>query len=226
MSERIRRMVNRPIGRDELREFLARLTSADWHFLRMYMILGFPTETTDDYAEFFEDLQSITPRYGGWLSVHVTPFRAMPATPGAVWPMDMADHRSTLSRYRGADHCFFGAGSSSDRIRCYEENIESLPTVALDVVLLRGDEGDAENVAGIARTKKFWSSSGSVKLATLSKAFDLDRLFGRFTWETLPTRYLRGPQKESTIRKLSERIDQADKLPAPHSSVDRDTNIS
>ena len=68
---------------------------------------------------------------------------------------------------------------------------EGLASVALDAVALRGTEADSENVARIARTRRFWAAKSDAKLATLAGCFDLDALFGEFTAETLPTRYLR-----------------------------------
>ena len=68
---------------------------------------------------------------------------------------------------------------------------ESLPTVMLSAIVWRGTEKDTENVRKIACSKKFWSASTAVKQATLEKYFDVGALFGEFTAETLPTRYLR-----------------------------------
>jgi len=42
----------------------------------------------------------------------------------------------------------------------------------------------------VACNRKFWNSNSTVKQATIEKYFDVDALFGRYTWDTLATRYL------------------------------------
>ena len=61
----------------------------------------------------------------------------------------------------------------------------------LSAIAHRGSVADAENIAKLCATKKFWSASSAVKELTLEKYFDMDKLFGAFTPETLPSRYLR-----------------------------------
>lgn len=72
---------------------------------------------------------------------------------------------------------------------------DSLPTVILSAIVWRGTEKDAENVRKIACAKKFWTSNSTVKQATLEKYFDVKNLFGEFTPEKLPTRYLKSYAK-------------------------------
>jgi hypothetical protein len=79
---------------------------------------------------------------------------------------------------------------------------ESLPTVILDSLVLRGVEDDSETIARLATSAKFRSASMSHKTAMLERHVDIARLFGTHTWDppspgtataglrTLPTRYL------------------------------------
>lgn len=67
---------------------------------------------------------------------------------------------------------------------------ESLPTVFQSAIVWRGDESDANSFAKVARSKKFAQADGPTKLATLEKYFDPDKLFGKFSPDDLPTRYL------------------------------------
>ena len=68
---------------------------------------------------------------------------------------------------------------------------ESLSTVIQSAIVWRGTEKDSENITKIARSKKFANASSRVKQATLEKYFDVKTLFGSYTRDTLPTRYLR-----------------------------------
>jgi len=68
---------------------------------------------------------------------------------------------------------------------------ESLPTVVLDALVLRGTEDDSEVIARLACSPKFRNGSTRHKTAILERHVDIDRLFGAYTWNDLPTRYLR-----------------------------------
>ena len=68
--------------------------------------------------------------------------------------------------------------------------IEGLPQIAMNAIVSRGTINDADNFVKVATSKKFRTASKAVKMATLEKYFDLDKIFGPFTPETLPTRWL------------------------------------
>ena len=68
---------------------------------------------------------------------------------------------------------------------------DSLATHALSMICHRGTEDDIDNVSKVATNRKFWRASAAVRIATLERYFDMARLFGAYTPETLPTRYLR-----------------------------------
>lgn len=67
---------------------------------------------------------------------------------------------------------------------------ESLPTVILDALVLRGVEDDSETIARLASSSKFHNASMQHRTAILERYVDVPRLFGAYTWETLPTWYL------------------------------------
>jgi hypothetical protein len=69
---------------------------------------------------------------------------------------------------------------------------DSLCSVVLDAVALRGVESDADAVGAIARTRRFWAAGSRQKMATLERAFDVDKLMGAFDLETYPVSYLSG----------------------------------
>lgn len=197
LSERIRFMVNKKITREVLREFIRDLATCEKpHQIKFYNIIGYPTETEDDWWEFVEDIKAVDaklPKTTKQTSIllHSTPFRAMPATPAACWPMSYRNYRGEIARVLGQGYKgnIFYQGNSIWAVESM--GTESLPTVMLSAIVWRGTEKDTENVRKIACSQKFWSASMAVKQATLEKYFDIGTLFGEFTAETLPTGYLR-----------------------------------
>lgn len=198
MSERIRLMVNKPITRKVFGEFLDALFSAECkaHRLKLYSIVGYPTETEDDWMELLEDIRAADGRAASrsdrWVvDVHCTPFRAMPATPMACEPMSYRNYRGQIGRVLGAG-LKGNAIYQGSVVRAYESLwTESLPTVILSAICHRGSSVDTDAIMSVSRSHKFWSASMAVRVATLERYFDVDTLFGRFSPETLPSRYLR-----------------------------------
>ncbi|MBU0639313.1 MAG: hypothetical protein KKB50_10650 [Planctomycetes bacterium] len=199
-SERLRRMVGKPITRDMLRGFFRGLAAAQVapNHMKVYNIVGYPTETEADWFEFLEDLAAadegwtkIDPQWG--IEVHSTPFRPMPATPCACWPMSYANYRGRITRVlsQGKHREYKGIFYRGNRFWAAESRgTESLPTVILDALVLRGVEDDSETVARLAGSSKFRNASMAHKTAILERHVDVARLFAGYTWETLPTRYL------------------------------------
>lgn len=198
LSERIRCMINKRITRDIMLEFLDAMLRypGKAHQMKLYNIVGYPTETQDDWMEFLETLQeadmSAPERADQWsIVLHNTPFRAMPATPMACAPMSYRNYRGEVGRILGAG--LRGNLIYQGRSLWSVESMgtDSLPTVILSSICHRGLESDTESIMRLCSTKKFWSASSAVKQATLERYFDVDKLFGSFTAETLPSRYLR-----------------------------------
>jgi hypothetical protein len=85
----------------------------------------------------------------------------------------------------------YRSAGRGERFRAAESRgTESLPTVILDALVLRGVEDDSEVIARIATSAKFRGASMAHKTAMLERHVDVARLFGACTWDTLPTRYL------------------------------------
>ena len=57
-------------------------------------------------------------------------------------------------------------------------------------LVLRGVEDDSEVIARIATSAKFRGASMAHRTAMLERHVDVACLFGAYTWDTLPTRYL------------------------------------
>lgn len=115
----------------------------------------------------------------------------MPATPLACAPMSYHNYRGEIGRVLGKG--LKGNLIYQGRAMWAVESMgtESLPTVSLSAICHRGSADDTENIIRIARSKKFWAASVAVRQATIEKYFDVDRLFGAYTAQDLPSRYLR-----------------------------------
>ena len=211
-SERLRRMVNKPITREMLRGFFRGLAAAQAapNRMKIYNIVGYPTETEEDWFEFLEDLAAadegltkIDPQWG--IEVHSTPFRPMPATPGACWPMRPVNYRGRIVKVlsQGRHREYQGIFYRGNRFWAAESRgTESLPTVIMDTLVLRGVEDDSETIARLASSSKFRNASMAHKTAILERYVDIDRLFGAYTWDTLPTRYLASYTQTEKLKKM------------------------
>ena len=196
MSERLRMKMNKRITREMFREFLDRLAKCERpHQVKVYNIIGLPSETLDDWMEFKEDLiisDNRLPKTSRQTSIllHSTPFRAMPATPLACAPMSYKNYRGTIGSTlgRGLKGNIFFQGRSLWAVESMAT--ESLPTVIHSAIVWRGTESDTDTFCKIATSKKYWSSPMGSRLATLEKHFDISRLFGSFSPDELPTKYI------------------------------------
>ena len=197
MSERLRYMVNKPISNNALIEFVRRLATIEKpHRVKFYNILGYPTETQEEWSEFLDCLRLADKglekrEKQACVFLHSTPFRAMPATPMALMPMSYKNFRGEVGKTlgRGLKNNIIFQGNS---LWATDSGMtESLASVFLSAIAIRATESDIDNVQRVATSKKFWAASAPIKVSTLEKYFDASRLFGGFTWETLPTRYLR-----------------------------------
>lgn len=197
LSQRLRFAVNKRITREMLRDFLDKLAKCGKpHQVKFYNIIGYPTETEDDWFEFLEDIRTVDERLPKTqkqtcILLHSTPFRPMPATPLACKPMSYRNYRGEIARILGTGlkGNIFYQGNSIWAVESM--GTESLPTVTQSAIVWRGTEADADNLERIARSRKFKSASMAVKQATLEKYFDVSKLFREYTKDTLPTRYLR-----------------------------------
>lgn len=198
MSERLRYMVNKRISRDMMQHFIIAMLTSDAkpHQLKLYNIIGYPTETEKDWQEYLDTIKdadlACNKRDKQWsIVLHSTPFRAMPATPLACAPMSKKNYRGLIGGTlgKGLKGNLIYQGQSLWSVESM--GTESLCTVMLSAIAHRGSETDTENIIKLCRSNKFWSSSSGQKEATLCKYFDMDTLFGAYTADTLPSRYLR-----------------------------------
>jgi len=197
LSQRLRYGINKRINREMIQRFLVRLASCEKpHQVKFYNIIGYPTETHKDWFEFLEDIAIADSSFKKQdkqtsILLHSTPFRAMPATPLACSPMSYRNYRGEIGRLlgKGLKGNIFYQGNAMWAVESMAT--ESLSTVTMSAIILRGEESDADNIVKIATSPKFFSSSSKIKTATLEKYFDVAKLFGAYDPKELPTKYLR-----------------------------------
>lgn len=197
-SERLRYMMNKKISKETVKQFLTDCINSDAkpHQLKIFNICGYPTETEDDWKEYTETLREVdrnmTAREVQWCALlHTTPFRAMPATPAACMEMSYKNYRGTIGNTLGPQ-LKGGIIYQGPRLWSVESaGTESLPTVFMSAICLRGAQSDADAIIKISTSSKYKSATTAVKTATLEKYFDAYKMFQRYTAETLPSRYLR-----------------------------------
>lgn len=201
MSQRLRFMVNKKITRDMLQELYRQMARHDKpHQLKIYNIVGYPSETAEDWEEFVEDIRivdsQIRPQKQWSIVLHNTPFRPMPATPAACWPASYDNYRGKIAKVLGRGNYkgnIFYQGNAFWAVESM--GTDSLSTVILSMICHRGTESDSDNVRKISCSSKFWGASSIIKLRTLEKYFDVAKLFKALNYEELPTRYIRSYAK-------------------------------
>jgi radical SAM superfamily enzyme YgiQ (UPF0313 family) len=196
MSQRLRYQANKRISREMFREVLTRLATIEKpHQLKIYNIVGYPNETIEDWQEYIEDINQVDskqPKGKQWqLLSHYTPFRAMPNTPSAIWPMSYQEYRGKVAKALKSPSMPGNVFYQGNKFWAVEGmGTESLPTVIQSAICLRGTEDDSDKIMRLARTSKYLGASTFAKRVTLEREFDVGRLFQSYTWESLPTRYI------------------------------------
>jgi radical SAM family uncharacterized protein len=86
-SQRLRRAINKGIPEDQILETAAAAFARGWTGLKLYFMLGLPTETTEDVVEIvrlIEKIRSLGRKSGGqqpWLRISLSNFVPKPHTP-------------------------------------------------------------------------------------------------------------------------------------------------
>ncbi|HOE37286.1 MAG TPA: hypothetical protein PLT12_07220 [Kiritimatiellia bacterium] len=197
MSERLRYKVNKRISRKHVVDFFvaAANSKAKPHQIKIYNIVGYPTETESDWQEFLDCIREADGNFSKrtqWsILLHCTPFRAMPATPCATWAMSYKNYRGEVGRVlgKGLKGNLIYQGSAFWAVEGM--GTDSLPSVIKSAIAIRGTEKDSKSVRLLSCSRKYESLSSAEKTATLENYFDVKALFAEHTSETLPTKYLR-----------------------------------
>ena len=180
-SERLRRMVNKPIPDSSVSELVRAMGRVKPRQVKVYNIVGMPTESREDWTAFIDAIRDGDRDCGekypqASVLLHNTPFRAMPCTPMACAPMTYRDYRgmfgATDPSLKG--NVFFkGRGTFAvEGMGC-----DSLASTSMSCMVWRGDRRTASAIVRLALHRGFNSASGRVKLATIESVCDIRGLF-------------------------------------------------
>lgn len=196
-SERLRKKVNKPITREMIVKFFLGLGSLNPpHQIKIFNLVGLPTETDNDWNEFTQDMTSADSRFGKqkqWpIILHNTPFRPMPCTPVSHWPMRYVNYRGEIAKRLKQPGMKGNIFFQGNRFWAVESmGTDSLSAVALDSIVIRGTEADAKNIKLLSCSSSFFRADSATRLVTLEKYFDLKTNFGAYQLGKTPTEYLK-----------------------------------
>tara|TARA_Y100000310_G_scaffold219666_1_gene221061 strand:- start:1545 stop:2930 length:1386 start_codon:yes stop_codon:yes gene_type:complete len=199
LSQRLRFAMNKRITRAMFWAWFGGLAASGKkpHQVKLYNVVGIPSEDTDEWFEHLDDLARIDSALPdadpAWsIVLQSTPFMPMPATPAAVWPMSKRNYRGLVSRTLqkpGMPGNTYFQGRALWAVE--SSGTESLATAMVRALTLRGVEEDADLVERIAVSRRFWTGRMQARAANMERHGDMDRLFRAYTWDDLPTRYLK-----------------------------------
>lgn len=194
-SERLRFMVNKRIADADVEELLARLCDHGGGNVKLFNVVGYPTEALADWKDLigvFERAEARsrprTPMMG--MGLHNTPFRAFPLTPMACAPMAYREYRKMFGAMApGLPGGQFFKGRAlfgTEDFGC-----DSLAATAMSCMVWRGGVELAGTLKRLALHDRFWKAGTRTKLATLEAVCDIRRLFDAKDPAELPTSNIR-----------------------------------
>ncbi len=83
-TPRLRNVINKPLDEDDFFRALEETFAKNWKLVKLYFMVGFPTETDEDVlaiAEMLRKCDAIAKRFGGQIKVTISPFVPKPHTP-------------------------------------------------------------------------------------------------------------------------------------------------
>jgi len=142
-TERLRSVINKPLDEDILFDAIYRVYSAGWRTIKLYFMIGLPTETEEDIhaiADFCKRVDRIAKKKGGRLNVSISPFVPRPHTPFAWEKQDSVESLSWKQS--------FLKRSVPRRIKIQSRD----PNLSrLEVILARGDRRLAKLIEEVWR---------------------------------------------------------------------------
>ena len=201
-SERLRQIVNKGITEADLLHAAERAAHYRFQQLRLYFMLGLPTETDEDADAIADLCEAAASRFRGRLTANVTPFVPKAHTP-FQW-MEMAPRQALQARLRRLERRLGRAGI---RVKS-----ESPRWTAVQGVLARGDRRLGDVLASLRDT-----SLGAWQRAMDAHGLDAETyLRSRALDEPLPWSFIQGGPSAAFLRREWERAQRgAPTVPCP-----------
>lgn len=197
-SERLRRAINKGINREDIISAADKIIDADFRQLKLYFMIGLPTETEDDIEEIIRLASEIKERAerrrsGCRIVLTVEPFVPKAGTPFQRLPMtgEKILRKRLLYLKRHLER------------RGIEVRSESVPWAAVQAVLSRGDQRLAPVLAEVSKEKTLSAWRRAISECSL----DTDDYIGREipSDERLPWDYIDSGIKSSYLETEVER---------------------
>jgi radical SAM superfamily enzyme YgiQ (UPF0313 family) len=149
-SERLRGVIGKGLSEADLLRAVDMVAARDFSQLKLYFMLGLPTETDEDVDELIALVQRIAARFPRGIAVNIAPFVPKAHTP-FQWEA-MADARVVKRRLKQVE--------SALRKQRVQVRSDSPDWAIVQAVLSRGDERLAEVLLGMnRRTLSAWRDS-------------------------------------------------------------------
>ncbi len=172
-SERLRRVINKDVSKQELLEGTREAFRQGWRHVKLYFMVGLPTETEEDVAaivDLSEEVSLQRKEVGsgpGRVNVSIAPFVPKPHTPFQWEPM------ADLERLRAARRLILDKA----RMRSIRYNFHDPEASLVEAALARGDRRLG------AVLERVWRDGG--RLQNWSEHFVFDRWLDAFAAEGL-----------------------------------------
>ena len=172
-------------------------------YIKAYMIGSYPSETREDFDEFIDTMRRAAEAVKGgrvMFVVHLTPFNAMPVTPGAWLPVSLApEWRSMIGGQTIVKTDKFHA--------IWSRSIGSQFTHLREMVIIRATPESDELVLTLALNSKLRTVSAGRALATVTRAFDVDPYLREYSLdERLSTWYMHTYMRDDVLKRAARRL--------------------
>lgn len=207
-SERLRFLVNRPITNEHIKDFIIGISEktqikGQSVFLRLYNIIGYETESQDDFLEFKELIRETQPKIKKriLLTTHSTPLRPSPATPMAYAAVNL--HYSNFGLERGKPIL-----PEEENLLWFNSRFEESRAALLETLIVeRGCEETQEIFNTIVFSSKYQGLKSNDKIRAIERSFDISPLVRAYsTDEKIPTWFLQGYVKPEKIKRYREKM--------------------
>lgn len=202
-SERLRKIVNRQNTNQDIKDFILGVSqrtqiTGKALFLRLYNIIGYETETIEDWEEFKNIIIEIEPKIKKriLLTTHSTPLRPSPATPMAFAELQPITH---LKQPTGIPVL-----KETDNLLWFTSRFEEGEFARLEMLLVeRFTEQYRDLFTMIVTNKKFNSLPTSKKWYYVKQKYNLTDLYREYdVTEQIPSWFLEGYKSMDAIKKL------------------------
>jgi radical SAM-linked protein len=206
-TERLRKVINKPVDEDTLTEVLTEAFKQGWQTIKLYFMIGLPTETEDDLqgiADLISKLNRVSEKHRGRRNFNIT---ISPYSPKAHTPWQWERQISIEETYNKIDFLKRAVRKRNVHLKFHDPR-----TTWMEGVLGRGDRRIGDVILGAYRMGAHmdgWSENFDFEIwqkACREEGVDPERyLAERSTGDPLPWDHIeKGLSKESLLKELAK----------------------